>query len=668
MRLDSRSRGPSRAPTNPRTRLAAEPLGDRVLPAGVIAVGNDPGPLAAVRMFADSNGDGTYDRLVDEFQPFAGARGGVRVAMGDFDGDGSAELVTAMARRGVVKVWDVEADGTVGNLLDTLTLGGASARVGFFVAAGDLNGDGKDELAVAQGSKGNVVRVYSDTNGNGLLSDNLTDGFRAFASGPKTGVRVAFGDTNGDGRDELLVARGPGARSTVRVFGDADQDRAVSDDPLVESFRAFGGRYAGGVTIASGPIAGAGGAGAEVIVGRETGRAAVRVFSDTDASGRVGDNAVFDAFLARPASFTGGVRVAAGDVNGTPGVEVITADGPGGTGVQTWSEGPTPTPATSDNAPAPVSGGFANGQTAAFGTVKSTTTGPGPVPIPPGQTITSTITLGADAGEVADVDVNLDILHDLLGQGTLTITLEHDVSGTTITLLSGGALTGTGLDVRLSDEASTDLLSATPGASGLIEGVYNPAGAALLSAFDSLDASGDWVLTITNSSAAEDATLAGWSLNIDYAAPVVISFPDIDLPLPIPPGTTITSAITLDASVGSILDLDLNLNLTNSSLLGLGALTITLQHVDSGTTVTVLASTLLCLELDVRFSDEAFADVLSLVAGAGGLIGGVCNPAGSGLLGDFDGLDASGDWVLSITNSSLLSVTTLLDWSLDVTF
>jgi hypothetical protein len=57
------TRDRSRPASTFRARLNAEPLGDRVLPAGILAVGTDAGVTATVRTFTDTDANGTYDTL-----------------------------------------------------------------------------------------------------------------------------------------------------------------------------------------------------------------------------------------------------------------------------------------------------------------------------------------------------------------------------------------------------------------------------------------------------------------------------------------------------------------------------------------------------------------------------------------------------------------------------
>ena len=74
---------------------------------------------------------------------------GVRVATGDFDGDGNDELVTAMGPGGPFMRWRMTGSGRVAELLEQFApYGGFNG--GIFVATGDFDGDGRDSSSRRQ--------------------------------------------------------------------------------------------------------------------------------------------------------------------------------------------------------------------------------------------------------------------------------------------------------------------------------------------------------------------------------------------------------------------------------------------------------------------------------------------------------------------------------------
>lgn len=506
-----------------RRQPSFELLEDRCVPAGFIAVGTDAGQVATVRLFADRDNNGTYETPAAVFQPFGGFTGGVRVALGDFDGDGNDELVTAQGAGGAPRViiWDLNSDGSPGAQLDNFLAFAPAFKGGVFVATGDLDGDERAELVVSTDAGGGLVKVFSDLDHDYTISDNPTDQFKPFGNFTG-GVRVALGNTNGKLGDELIVAEGPGAKPLVKVFTDANKNHAVSDEPAVESFLAYPASYSGGVFVASGVVVNAGGNGAEIIVGPGKNRAPqVKIFSDANNDGVVSNNALFDSFMAYPASFTGGVRVAAGDTDdsGTF-VEVLTIPGPGrAPHLVIHDDTSDPGVFLSDNAPTQdfLTGTGPNGAFIAFGKVRTETVASTGFPkvIPDADTMTSTIHVAASAGIIHDLDISLSIFHSF--DSDLDVTLTHVPSGKSVTLFHDVGGSNEGFFIYLNDDAGTDIGTASnPKLDGAIEGVFNPQDTALLSIFNGLDASGEWQLSITDDLANDFGTLFGWELHFGF--------------------------------------------------------------------------------------------------------------------------------------------------------
>jgi hypothetical protein len=533
------NRKPRRGRTlSPRAfRLQMEPLEDRSMLAGFIAVGTDAGVPAEVRIFADRDDNDTYETSVSSstpapftFSPYPGFTGGVRVAMGDFDGDGNDELVTGAGPGGGphVIVWDLNADGTVGGVVDSFMAFG-SFTGGVFVAAGNLNG-GADELAVAPDAGGGAhVKIYSDTDTDSLLNDNLTDEFFAF-SGFTGGVRLAFGNThNTSGVEELICAAGPGGGPHVLIFSDSDVDRQVSDNPVIDSFFVYAATFSGGVYVASTPIPAMGGNGAELITGAGAGGGPdVRIFSDVNGNGSVSDDSIAEGFFAYAAGFSGGVRVAAGDTDNsasTDGIsggfgELITGPGPGGgPHIMIRDDNGDVGGLIGDNPPAdqffayPAS--YSAGVFVAFGKVQVGVAANQFQQVIAEGTTNFRLQVEPGAGIIRDLDLTFGILHT--NNEELDVTLTHVASGTSVELWTDVGGTRRGFIIRLDDESALDLGSVSGTGTDAVMGIFNPEGTALLSAFDALDASGEWRLTIADDTAnAFNGQLLGWSLHFSY--------------------------------------------------------------------------------------------------------------------------------------------------------
>jgi len=129
------------------------------------------------------------------------------------------------------------------------------------------------------------------------------------------GVRVAVTNRFGDGTSYIVTAPGPGGGPEIRIFD-------ASTGQFIRSFFAYDPSFLGGVYIAVGDVNGDGVA--DIITGADAGGGPhVKVFDGRDGS-------VLYSFWAYDPSFRGGVRVAAGDVEGNGRADIITGAGPGG--------------------------------------------------------------------------------------------------------------------------------------------------------------------------------------------------------------------------------------------------------------------------------------------------------------------------------------------------
>src|SRR5438876_58233 len=118
------------------------------------------------------------------------------VAMGDFDGDGKPDLAVANGGSNDVSVLLGNGDGTFKPAKNyEAGLGGGP----LWVAVGDFNLDGKLDLVVANSSSDSVGVLLG--NGDGTFQPS-----RTFPAGGTAPQSVAVGDFNGDGKPDLAVA------------------------------------------------------------------------------------------------------------------------------------------------------------------------------------------------------------------------------------------------------------------------------------------------------------------------------------------------------------------------------------------------------------------------------------------------------------------------------
>lgn len=201
----------------PRTSFAPvlELLEARTVPSFLPAVHYDLGPFTSPNHIAsgDFNGDGTLDLVTANglnrsFSVLLGNRGGTFqsarnefalwapyfVVAGHLDGDGRLDLVTTNLAGDVeraITVWRGRGDGTFQEDRDY-----AAARTPSGLVAGDFNNDGRLDVAVMGALELSVLVGNGD--GTFQAARNLYAGRTTFG--------VAVGDFNNDGNQDLATA------------------------------------------------------------------------------------------------------------------------------------------------------------------------------------------------------------------------------------------------------------------------------------------------------------------------------------------------------------------------------------------------------------------------------------------------------------------------------
>jgi ankyrin repeat protein len=138
------------------------------------------------------------------------------VAVGDFNGDGKADLASANFKSNTVSVFLGNGDGTFLAKVD-YTVGANPLSL----AVADFNGDGALDLAVANAGNGTVSVLLNA--GNGTFQPAQSNGA---GSRPQS---VAIGDFDGDGRLDLVVSSLNSANvSVLSGSGDGTFQAAVN--------------------------------------------------------------------------------------------------------------------------------------------------------------------------------------------------------------------------------------------------------------------------------------------------------------------------------------------------------------------------------------------------------------------------------------------------------
>ena len=159
-------------------------------------------------------GDGTFGTA----QSVAVGSGPVSVAVGDLNGDGPPDLVTANSRSNDVSVLLGYGDGTFGTA-QSFAVSGMPGRSPISVAVADLNGDSDlDLVTINSSSLSNEASDVAVLLGHGDGTFAAAQTF-ALVGDPPTSMAVA--DLNGDGYPDLVTIHPKSAEVAV-LFGRGD--------------------------------------------------------------------------------------------------------------------------------------------------------------------------------------------------------------------------------------------------------------------------------------------------------------------------------------------------------------------------------------------------------------------------------------------------------------
>jgi hypothetical protein len=315
----------NQAPVKPRcirrprpSNLCLEALEDRLVASssGIVATGADAGGGPNVVVYDAATRAVKFNFFAYD-QNFTG---GVRVAVGDVNGDGTPDIITAPGPGGGPDIHVY--DGRNGQLLRQFFAYDQNFTGGCYIAAGDVNGDGHADIIVgADAGGGPNVTEFSGSDGS------LLDSFFAYDQNFTGGVRVAVGAVSGPGAAVVITGAGPGGGPEVRYF-------TPIGNFLIGQFFATDASFTGGVYVAAADVNSDGRA--EIIVGTGPGGGPeVSIWQaglpmpphsglPPTPTQRLG------VYFAYDAAFTGGVRVAAGNWDNLNRPAIVTVPGPGG--------------------------------------------------------------------------------------------------------------------------------------------------------------------------------------------------------------------------------------------------------------------------------------------------------------------------------------------------
>jgi FtsP/CotA-like multicopper oxidase with cupredoxin domain len=301
-----------------------------------VAIPGGPGKPTEVRVY-----DGNGDKLLATVRPFADFGGAVSVAMGDVDGDGVYDLIVGAGRDHAPEIVVYSGKGEFSSERARFLAFAPAFRGGISVGTVQIDGTIMDNIIVAPGAGmvGEVKVFRSPLPTASGTAPELFASFKPYGE-QMNGVTLATGFVDfATGRDSIVTAPGAGSIADVKVWAfpllrpipgvktsssdpHAAHGGAIDQPVNTSTFMPFGKDYRGGVSLATGWLAGSLGGAKRIVVGQLADSGQVKVFTAGSAldggpslylhsPSQHGHGTVFKEMASfRPFGVPGAVRVA----------------------------------------------------------------------------------------------------------------------------------------------------------------------------------------------------------------------------------------------------------------------------------------------------------------------------------------------------------------------